>query len=97
MGTNGSEKLSRCELKGNIWLLERVYSYDVVLCLCCFYIGAPILYVHMQVRFIHGKVFASHIDNCGIDLYSINRHWSVNTGKLVGNCACREANDTDAM
>src|SRR2546421_4002443 len=97
MGTNGRKKLTRSELKRNIWLLKRVDGNEIILRMHCIYERSPILDIDMQVWLVHIEIFSSNIYDGGIDLDAINRYRPIDLRELVRNCATRQADDANTM
>src|SRR5579883_1792438 len=97
MRTDGGEKLVRVELKWNVGLLIGINGDDIVLFVRGIDKSAPILDIDMQVGFVHIEIFLPHADDRGVDLYAINGNRAVDCRELVGDGACRQTDDADAV
>src|SRR5579885_1455289 len=97
MRTNLSKKFARRELERDVWLLKSVNRDHVVLGMGGCHKCAPILSVHMQIRFVHAEVFTPNINDLGIDLDAIYWDRSVDLCKLVGDGARRQPDNANAV
>src|SRR6266446_3634721 len=97
MRTDSTEEFARGKLEWNVGLLKCINRYKVIVCMGCLKKGASILYVDVQVRFVHGKILPTNIHNGWVDLDTIDRYGTIYSRKLVSDRPASQANNGNAM